>query len=191
MKTSIIAAATAAVLASSLAGFATGASAQSTAPATQATPATPAPGAPATKGQGAGPDERGSWRPSPADRAALTDARIAAIKTGLKLTPDQEKLWPSVETALRDVAKDRAARFAAFQAERKQGAKPDAIERLRDAAKGLNARAADLVKIADAADPLYKTLDEGQKRRLQILVRQEMPRGPGHKMHEGRPQQRG
>ncbi|MFG1427839.1 Spy/CpxP family protein refolding chaperone [Roseixanthobacter glucoisosaccharinicivorans] len=188
MKTSIIAAATAAVLASSLAGFATSASAQNAAPATQATPASPAP---AAKGPAGGSEDHGGWRPSPADRAALTDARIAAIKIGLKLTPEQEKLWPAVETTLRDVAKERAARFAAFQAERKQGAKPDAIERLRDAAKGLNARAADLVKIADAADPLYKTLDEGQKRRLQILVRQEMPRGPGHKMHEGRPHQRG
>jgi hypothetical protein len=27
-----------------------------------------------------------------------------------------------------------------------------------------------LKKIADAADPLYKTLDEGQKRRLAILT---------------------
>ncbi|MFG1424074.1 Spy/CpxP family protein refolding chaperone [Roseixanthobacter liquoris] len=189
MKTSIIAAATAAVLASSLAGFATGASAQNAAPAAPATQAAPA--APAGKAQAPGSEDHGGWRPSPADRAALTDARIAAIKTGLKLTPEQEKLWPAVETALRDVAKDRAARFAAFQAERKQGAKPDAIERLREAAKGLNARAADLLKIADAADPLYKTLDDGQKRRLQILVRQEMPRGPGHKMHEGRPHQRG
>ena len=30
------------------------------------------------------------------------------------------------------------------------------------------ASAAALKKIADAADPLYKTLDEGQKRRLAI-----------------------
>ena len=32
------------------------------------------------------------------------------------------------------------------------------------------ASAAALKKIADAADPLYKTLDEGQKRRLAILT---------------------
>ena len=48
------------------------------------------------------------------------DARIAALKTGLKLTPDQEKLWPSVETALRDMAKDGAARRQAMMEQRRQ-----------------------------------------------------------------------
>ena len=37
-------------------------------------------------------------------------ARIAALKAGLRLTPAQEKNWSALETALRDVAKDRAAR---------------------------------------------------------------------------------
>jgi hypothetical protein len=49
-------------------------------------------------------------RLSPEDRTALADARIAAIHAGLKLTPDQEKLWPPVETALRDFAKMRIDR---------------------------------------------------------------------------------
>jgi hypothetical protein len=48
-------------------------------------------------------------RMSPEDRAAFTDARIAAVKAGLKLTPDQEKLWPPVEAAVRDLAKLRIA----------------------------------------------------------------------------------
>ncbi len=44
-------------------------------------------------------------------------------------------------------------------------------------------RAADLTKIADAAQPFYQSLDEGQKHRLQIRLRQEFQplRGP----HEG------
>ena len=41
------------------------------------------------------------------DRAALVDARIAALRTGLRLTPDQEKNWPAVESAIRDLAKQR------------------------------------------------------------------------------------
>ena len=49
-------------------------------------------------------------RMSPEDRAAFTDARIAAVKAGLKLTPDQEKLWPPVEAAVRDFAKLRIDR---------------------------------------------------------------------------------
>src|SRR5258706_10669833 len=49
-------------------------------------------------------------RMNPEDRAAFTDARIAAVKAGLKLTPDQEKLWPPVEAAVRDLAKLRIDR---------------------------------------------------------------------------------
>src|SRR5437868_14998613 len=49
-------------------------------------------------------------RMSPEDRAAFADARIAAVKAGLKLTPDQEKLWPPVEAAVRDFAKLRIDR---------------------------------------------------------------------------------
>src|SRR4249920_58305 len=49
-------------------------------------------------------------RLSPEDRAAFVDARIAAVHAGLKLTPDQEKLWPPVEAAVRDFAKLRLDR---------------------------------------------------------------------------------
>jgi hypothetical protein len=37
----------------------------------------------------------------------------------------------------------------------------------------MTASGAALKKIADAADPLYKTLDEGQKRRLKVLTHME------------------
>jgi hypothetical protein len=42
---------------------------------------------------------------------------------------------------------------------------------LRERADNMAATSAALRKIADAADPLYKTLDEGQKRRLAVLTR--------------------
>ena len=57
-------------------------------------------------------------RLSPEDRAAFTDARIAAVHAGLKLTPDQEKLWPPVEAAVRDLAKMRIDRANARMAAR-------------------------------------------------------------------------
>jgi hypothetical protein len=44
------------------------------------------------------------------DRAAglmLNDAQIASIKTRLRLTPDQEQMWPAVEAALRNIAYTR------------------------------------------------------------------------------------
>ena len=116
-------------------------------------------------------------RMSPEDRAAFADARIAAVHAGLKLTADQEKLWPPVESAVRDLVKLRIDRANAMmkaqddaQAEGKQKPEDNPVARLREHADNMAASAAAMKKIADAADPLYKTLDEGQKRRLAILT---------------------
>ena len=49
---------------------------------------------------------------SPEDREAFTDARIAALRARLKLTPDQEKLWPAVEDAIRGLDTQDASRWA-------------------------------------------------------------------------------
>jgi len=128
-------------------------------------------------------------RMSPEDRAALTDARIAAVKAGLKLTPDQEKLWPPVEAAVRDFAKLRIDRAnARMNAERdsQDSQKPsDPVARLRDRADTMAATAAAMKRIADAADPLYKTLDDGQKRRLAILTHMDSRFGGGGWRHHG------
>ena len=108
------------------------------------------------------------------DRAALTDARIAAVHAGLKLSPDQDKLWPPLEAAVRDFAKmrmDRAnARMNAKSDDKDAQKQDDPVARLRERADNMAASATAMKKIADAADPLYKTLDDGQKRRLRILT---------------------
>jgi LTXXQ motif family protein len=133
-------------------------------------------------------------RMSPEDKAAFADARIAAVHAGLKLNPDQEKLWPPVETAVRDFAKlriDRAnARMNAQRDDSKDAQKQDSqkqdsqmpddpVARLRNRADTMATTAAAMKKIADAADPLYKTLDDGQKRRLAILTHIEHRFGEG------------
>src|SRR5882757_10474550 len=126
----------------------------------------------------------GHMRMSAEDRAAFADARIAAVHAGLKLTPDQEKLWPPVETAVRDFAKlriDRAnARMNAEKSDSQDAQKPDdPVARLREHADNMATSAAAMKKIADAADPLYKTLDDGQKRRLAALTHREHRFGGG------------
>ena len=116
----------------------------------------------------------GQMRMAPEDRAAYVDARIAAVHAGLKLNADQEKLWPPVETAVRDFAKlriDRAnARMNSSRDDSSQQKPDDPVTRLRDHADNMAATAAAMKKIADAADPLYKTLDDSQKRRLAVLT---------------------
>src|SRR5881227_110524 len=111
------------------------------------------------------------------DRAAFADARIAAVHAGLKLSAEQEKLWPPVEAAVREFAKLRIDRANARMNAPRDGdaQKPDdPVTRLREHADTMAASAAAMKKIADAADPLYKTLDDGQKRRLAVLT------GMGH-----------
>jgi len=126
-------------------------------------------------GKGDGPAR---WRPTAEDVAALGDARIAALKAGLKLSADQEKNWPAVESALRDMAKQRADRVAARKGDKAD--KPgDPIERLARRAEAMESRGAALKKLADAAGPLYKSLDEGQKRRFTMLARASMRDGRG------------
>ncbi len=117
------------------------------------------------------------------DATAFSDARIAALKAGLKLTPEQEKHWPAVESAIRDLAKQRFERRSEMRErmrERREGnAAFDPIDGMRRRADAMASGAAGLKRLADAADPLYKTLDDGQKRRLLALARNMRPGGEG------------
>ena len=126
------------------------------------------------------------------DIDAFTDARLAALKAGLRLTPDQEKNWPAAEAAIRDFFKDRRERMRGFRDRMAEGDRDDSrdpIERLRGRAKTMNDRAASLTMLADATEPLYKSLDDAQKRRLEILTRQMRLRGhhEGPRHHGPRP----
>ncbi|MCJ2115775.1 Spy/CpxP family protein refolding chaperone [Methylobacterium sp. J-001] len=115
---------------------------------------------------------------SPEDRAAFADARIAGLHAGLKLNADQEKLWPPVEAALRDMVKLRQQRREAMRDRPKMS--DDAPAALRAMADATTARGEALRKLADASQPLYASLDEGQKRRAMILA----PPMGGHR-HDG------
>jgi hypothetical protein len=106
-----------------------------------------------------------------ADLNALTDARVGMIKAALQLTPDQEKYWPAVEDAIRARAKNRQARFAKVAELRDSSPaevlrEKNPIELMQGRAERLTQRAADLKKLADAWEPLYKTLSEDQKKRM-------------------------
>jgi hypothetical protein len=127
------------------------------------------------------------WRPTAEDISAFGDARIAALHAGLKLTAEQEKLWPPVESALRDLSRQRSERFAArANAERPK----DPVERLNLRAEVMGQRAAGLKKLADAMSPLYKSLDESQKHRFAMLARFEH-RHAAMRGHHGGWQHRG
>lgn len=117
------------------------------------------------------PDGGPHFQFSTEDRAAFLDARIAALHAGLKLTPDQEKSWPAFERSYRDLAALRANRMAAAGGQEAA----DPIQRAQRAADALSARGAALKHYADAAAPLYQSLDESQKRRFAMLSRFHRP----------------
>jgi zinc resistance-associated protein len=113
-------------------------------------------------------DHARHWRPSAADITAFADARIAALHAGLELNAEQEKNWPAVESALRDMAKQRVDRFAARQNAQKPA---DPIARLNLRAEAMESRGAALKKLAAAAGPLYQSLNDAQKHRFVMLAR--------------------
>ena len=133
----------------------------------------------------------GRWNAfSAEDREAFADARIAALRAGLRLSPEQEKLWPPVEAAIRDLGRLRREQRAAWaERGRMVDDAPAAIRAMADAA---TARGEALRKLADASAPLYATLDPDQKRRALVLARPIRGEGRGgwrHHLHgpgEGR-----
>lgn len=148
-----------------------------------------APGRPGAPGQShTPPAPRFSAEDAAAFSEARTEARIAALKAGLKLNVDQEKLWPAFEAALRNQAKGRADWMAARRAEWTSRTPPqageqrpaiDPVKRMRDGATLAQTRAAELTKLADAAEPLVKSLDEAQLRRFNLLMRPDRGRFAG------------
>jgi hypothetical protein len=105
--------------------------------------------------------------------ADRVDAHIARMRADLHLTPEQENNWSGFESAMRDIGKSRADREIALRADRAQQKGPvDIIEQMRRNADFMTARAAEQKKLADAAQPLFASLNAQQKRRFtEELVR--------------------
>jgi hypothetical protein len=122
-------------------------------------------------------------RLSAADVSAFADARIAALKAGLELTPDQAKNWPPFEQAVRDLVQLRIARLQARQAAEQQQQAGTPFERLSQRADTMAKTSAALKKIADAGTPLYQSLNDDQKSRFVRLGRMLRPH---HHMRWGR-----
>ena len=108
--------------------------------------------------------------PSPTDIKVLTDARIGIVKAVLQLTPEQEKLWPPVEEAIRARADTRYKRMVSITQRQSQQGEIDAVALLRERSDALAEKAAALKKLADAWAPLYQTLKPDQKQRMQLLA---------------------
>jgi LTXXQ motif family protein len=94
---------------------------------------------------------------------ASSDANIERIKKELNLTPEQEKYWAGFNSAMHYLGHNGADRVNLRSARAKRDPPDDVIEQMRNEAQFLNDRAVDQRNVADAAEPLYASLDDKQK----------------------------
>jgi hypothetical protein len=88
----------------------------------------------------------------------LNDAQIAHIKKRLRLTPDQESLWPAVEVALRNISyskKGQEMKVASAQSASMAYVDPNS---------------ADVQRLKYAALPLIMRLNENQKQEVRSMA---------------------
>jgi LTXXQ motif family protein len=123
-------------------------------------------------------DRSRNTEPAANQLADQSDARTARMRADLRLTPEQENNWAGFENAMRDNSKRRADREIASRADRAQQKGPvDFIDQMRKGADSMSERSADQKKLADAAQPLFASLNDQQKRRFtEELVRIENER---------------
>ncbi len=109
---------------------------------------------------------------------ANSDANIERIKTELNLTPEQEKNWASFSSAMHYLGHNGADRLNLRIARAKRDPPDDIIEQMRNEAQFLNDRSQDQRNVADAAEPLYASLDDKQKQKfIDEMVRLSHERG--------------
>jgi hypothetical protein len=94
---------------------------------------------------------------------AGNDADIERIKTELNLTSEQEKNWSGFSSAMHYLGHNGADRLNLRIARAKRDPPDDIVEQMRNEAQFLVDRAADQRNVADAAEPLFSSLDDKQK----------------------------
>jgi len=88
---------------------------------------------------------------------------LAFLKATLRLSPDQEQFWSAFEGALHALANVYRERAVTAQVPNPTA---DPTQRLRQRAAVFSRTSEALSRVADAQEPLYRSLDEAQKRRF-------------------------
>jgi len=122
---------------------------------------------------------------SPVDRV---EARLAYLKTALKITAAQETQWNAFAEVRRKQARDAAQRreqFRAKRAERQKGTRPTAVERMERRQARLAIVSARLNETLAATKPLYAALSPEQRKIADEVLAPRGPRGRGGPGHRG------
>ena len=94
-----------------------------------------------------------SAQESEGNSVIVTESHITSFKAALRLTAAQERHWPAVESALRSLAKRQAH----------DDDNSSMVYRLSSKAAGIVVDALGFKRVAAAAAPLLKSLDDEQK----------------------------
>ena len=142
-------------------------------------------------------DAAGTSRAAPQKRAFRSagervEARLAYIRTALKITDAQQAQWEGFANVLRKQARDRDQRMGEFQAKRAQASQGaerrerpsfSAIDRMEFMQKRMTERSARLSEVIAAAKPLYAALSPEQKQVADSLIARQGRGGHGHQRH--------
>jgi hypothetical protein len=142
------------------------------------------------------PAQRGDWRPGAAQRGEYTqrafarptervEARLAYIKTALKISPMQEPQWQAYADVVRRHAQDAEQRLLARRADkaaRAPGQRPNAIERLERVQSFHAATVTRINALLAVEKPLYAALSPDQQKVADVVLnrRSGFQRGARH-----------
>ncbi|HXC39564.1 MAG TPA: Spy/CpxP family protein refolding chaperone [Burkholderiales bacterium] len=150
--------------------------------------------------QAGGPGSRGGTRPEAHGHfdgqgrhflkpTEEVEARLAYLKTALKITPAQESAWEAYANLSRQNARDMEARFKTMRAERERqhGAdaqrggeeRHNAVARLERQQAFLNEAALRVAKLLEVEKPLYASFSPEQKRVADMVLNPRHMRGHG------------
>jgi hypothetical protein len=118
------------------------------------------------------------------------EARLAYLRTALKITDAQQAQWDTFANVLRKHARDMDQRFEQRRAEgaqRRDARTVTAIERLERAQQRTAQRAERMNEVIAAAKPLYNAFSPEQKQIADgMLARGQRGHGGGHHRHHHR-----
>jgi hypothetical protein len=86
-------------------------------------------------------------------------AHVARLKSVLKLTADQERLWPAIERAFREISHAQEA------------ASPGVVQKIKQRVSQVALNTLALRRLATAAQPLIRTLSDEQKQNALTFAR--------------------
>jgi protein CpxP len=127
------------------------------------TPA-PAPRSPASRA----PASHAAAQRAPAKQADRVEARIAELRTKLKITPAQSLQWDAFANVMRDNARGMDS---AFESRSSGRPKMNAVENMQSYSTLADQHAQDLRKLTPAFADLYNVMSDEQKRNADEVFR--------------------